>query len=340
MFRGFTNEAFNVLGQADGWNGIFLLRVPGSSFCGVGILIPHVPDICVIVVAFQSDQYLVRCIASLAEPGVQCILVHNSPSSEELDSQLHRLHPDLTIVGFSNNLGFVGGNNLGFEKCSSPSAEIIGMVNPDAWLEAGWSSVLRFSFFKFARYGVLAPVQLTYEIGEVLADWTRKTFNVDSLRAVLSRGSLLDCDWVEGSALFIRRHLLDNGPLLHPLYDMYFEEVDLCRWVRRRGWMVGVVTSFRFHHAVGGSFGSAESPRRRFRKDLGQVLYVACDPNRSLVGNISAVLRLWARHLWEWLLFRYPSGGLLLVSSFFMLVRKMPQILKKWSCERRVLPCP
>ena len=256
----------------------------------------------VVIVAFQSDQWLDRCLDSvLQDPQCHCcILVDNDGSGARAAQR-----SGVTYIRSPSNIGFGAGCNLGFDSLRDKPAEldVFAAINPDTWLEAEWGESMCAAFDQHTHYGILSPLQLTYDDTGEMSPWAQLVLgNIGA-----NPPKLIPVHWSEGSALFIRRHVWEQLNGLDPLFPMYFEEVDLCRRALCIGYHCGVVTTARYHHATGGSFGDACSPDRIMRKDLGQTLYMATDPQSSWLMTGVAILRLLLRRGRRWLKGKYPQ---------------------------------
>lgn len=64
-----------------------------------------------------------------------------------------------------------------------------------------------------------------------------------------------DVDWANGACLMVRRSLLRQLGGLDEAYFMYFEDVDLCRRLRRAGWRVHHLAEAEIVHFIGRSSG-------------------------------------------------------------------------------------
>ena len=293
-------------------------------------------DLALVVVAYQSEQWLVRCIRSLAENAVFCSLVDNSGISESLKDQLEACHPNLRIEPFQGNLGFVRGINFAVTKLRKRSFAILGLVNPDTWFEPGWADGVRRAFAQYPDFGILAPLQFTYEDGATLAGWSKIALGVSCVADLVGKPVPIAVPLVEGSALFVRKEIVDDLGVHSPVFDMYYGDYDLCRRVRRAGWKIGVVPSIRYHHAVSASSGGSTSPVRRLRLDLGRILYLATDPTCSQARNAIEVVRFFYHTGKAWLRGGYPLYPNLVLQGLRDLFSKRSLIAEKWRRERNL----
>jgi GT2 family glycosyltransferase len=65
---------------------------------------------------------------------------------------------------------------------------------------------------------------------------------------LLSPARSEEVPWATGCALLVRRRVLDQGGGLDPDFFLYYEDVDLCRRARQRGWAVRHEAGLRIVH--------------------------------------------------------------------------------------------
>ena len=96
------------------------------------------PRICVVIVTYNSDATIKRCIAALAAQTyreIEFVLVENGGTSGAKDA-VSVLDVPVRFLERAN-LGFAAGNNLGVAQ-ASPECTWIATLNPDAFPESDW----------------------------------------------------------------------------------------------------------------------------------------------------------------------------------------------------------
>ena len=101
------------------------------------------PFFSILILLWQSEQYLQRCFQSLLEQTFQdfeVILLNNGASQPPAPEVLANFR-DLTLkqIYSENNLGFAGGNNL---AARSAAGEYLVLLNSDAFPEPNWLEIL------------------------------------------------------------------------------------------------------------------------------------------------------------------------------------------------------
>ncbi|MEI7511847.1 MAG: glycosyltransferase family 2 protein [Candidatus Uhrbacteria bacterium] len=193
-------------------------------------------------------------------------LVDNASDDGVLEMAASRFPWVKTALAKGNN-GFGAGNN---EVLPQAKGEYIVLMNPDtvvfpgeidAWItwmdqhqDVGASgprilnpdgtdqnTTCRFP-------SLLTPVYRRTILGNT--PWGKKALK-QYLMEDMDRNSDQDVDWVQGSALCIRRSVLDQIGHFDERFFMYFEDADLCRRVWKAGHRVAYVSGARIVHYHG-----------------------------------------------------------------------------------------
>jgi GT2 family glycosyltransferase len=243
------------------------------------------------------------------------------------------MHPRLEYIPCGGNIGFGRANNIGIEHALKEGADNIGIINPDVWFEPAWLKPILSAFVSHNEYGVLAPLQLEYT-GDALSEWARKIVGPERVRAWRQGDKPIDVPWIEGSAMVIRREVIETIGVFDEIFDMYFEDNDLCRRARLAGYEIGVVPGSRYHHYGSGSFGGNHSSERNIRCDLSQLIYTMTDPERSIAANLCNLTYASGQLGWGWLTGRRTTFPHVMARFITEVSRKRKAIWKKWNRER------
>jgi GT2 family glycosyltransferase len=82
-----------------------------------------------------------------------------------------------------------------------------------------------------------------------------------------------DVDWVSGACMMVRRDMLNVVGGFDERYFLYWEDADLCRRLRGRGWSVRYVTNAEVVHQVGQSSRTAHGLATRAFHDSAYLYY-------------------------------------------------------------------
>ncbi|OQW35079.1 MAG: hypothetical protein A4E19_01790 [Nitrospira sp. SG-bin1] len=98
-------------------------------------------------------------------------------------------------------------------------------------------------------------------------------------QGVLAASQVIDCatsqdvDWINGACLMVRTDLMRACGGLDEGYFMYFEDVDLCRAIHRRGYHVRHLADADIVHLIGRS-GERDRARLNFVWEFSRIRYV------------------------------------------------------------------
>jgi N-acetylglucosaminyl-diphospho-decaprenol L-rhamnosyltransferase len=229
--------------------------------------------IALIVVNFNAGTHLRSCLESAAaDLGARAwsgIVIDNA--STDGSARTVEGMPHIRVVVNAANRGFGAAVN---QAAAMTDAALLWLVNPDCSVQPGTTARLEAALAAHSDCAIAAP-QLLNADGSVQASvrraptlWTGM-FGRHSLLTRLFPGSSMArrelpaadlaaaakddvvVDWVMGAAMLIRREPFDAVGGFDERYFLYWEDADLCRRLRERGWTTRYVPSARVAHAGG-----------------------------------------------------------------------------------------
>ncbi len=239
------------------------------------------PDLSVVVVSWNVCDLLRRCLHSLSEAAddvrVETVVVDNA-STDGSAGMVRAEFPGVRLIALDENLGYAGGNNCGIAACSGRN---VLALNPDTIVKPGALEAIVRKLDADGRVGAVAPKNLR-EDGRVrpsarrfptyAAMLYRHLFfrGMQPLRGVYYNYRMRDFAWDRelpvdqpaGAALAVRRSVLEEVGGWDEGFFMYFEEVDLCRRIKSRGYEIRFVPEAEIIH-LGGRSTRQMGARRR-----------------------------------------------------------------------------
>jgi GT2 family glycosyltransferase len=214
------------------------------------------PDASIIIITYNTKELIQECLKLLfqetADVNKQVIVVDNG-SSDGTFPALQSIQ-EIEPIRLEHNVGFGAANNVGYQHANG---RYLILLNSDAFphsdaikdaIEAmdahpevglaggrlvgkdgGWQPSAR-----------LFPSLLNHLLRITgLADrFPENPFFGRADRTWAPEDVPTETDWVPGAFCIIRREALGNETLFDERFFMYFEEVDLCKRIKNKGWKI------------------------------------------------------------------------------------------------------
>jgi GT2 family glycosyltransferase len=233
-------------------------------------------DVSVVIVNFNAGPSLAACLASLPA-GLDNLewdaVVIDNASRDRSEGAAERAGPRVRLLRQPTNVGFAAGVNAGVAATAAP---LVLVLNPDCALEAGAIKVLANELERWHDCAIAGPrildpdgalqesargdpTLLTGVFGRTgaLSRWLpglsivrKNLLSHDAVRAGVPSTVV---DWVSGACMLARRTALDAIGGFDARYFLYWEDADLCRRLRDKGWHIRYVPGGIVRHHVGQS---------------------------------------------------------------------------------------
>ncbi len=260
----------------------------------------------VIVVTHNGMHWLDRCLGSVTTD----LYVLDNDSTDGSADYIQAHFPQAHLVRSADNLGFTGGNNLGFQYALEHGYDYVYLLNQDAWLEEGALEKLVSAAEAHPDYAVLSPLQMTdgYKAFDTQFAKILRCAQNDKIKEVKR---IMAAHW-----LMPVKAVKEIG-LFSELFPYYGQDDDWCHRAHYHGWKVGVVPQAR---AVHDRAQRQESQERIIDRNyrVGSLVRL-CDINRPL----------WERFLFVCLFTIVKAvkyGSFLPFKHFRSLCRQLPAI--------------
>ena len=222
----------------------------------------------IVVVTYNSAEYLGRCLAAVGDDGAEVVVVDNA--SPDGGAELTRRDfPHVNVIEQRRNSGFGTAANVGVAATSN---HWILLLNPDAWpMEDAVERLVEFAE-RQPRLGAAGPVLFNPEGGRerstlkpplspaALAAWAAFPSAVSGVYGVwrrvtgrFRRTRVGDAEFLQGAALLVRAEAFAQVGGFDESFFMFGEDADLCARLREAGWSVALCPAARFVHVGSGS---------------------------------------------------------------------------------------
>ena len=269
------------------------------------------PDVSAVLVNYNAGRELRRALQSiadeLAERPWEAVVVDNA-SSDGSTAIVAEFAPRTRLLHNTENVGFARGVNQGIEASTSPTLLI---MNPDCELVPGAVDALAAVLRDNPSCAVAGPRILnpdgsvqgsargdpdmvtgffgrTTLLRRLLPGLAVSRRNVIAAGGISDSGDSVVVDWVSGACMLARRDSLREIGGFDDRYFLYWEDADVCRRLRSRGYHIRYAPQATAVHQVGRSSGTArEASIRAFHESayLYYATHVASgtyDPKRPL----------------------------------------------------------
>ncbi|HXE80670.1 MAG TPA: glycosyltransferase family 2 protein [Vicinamibacterales bacterium] len=228
----------------------------------------------IVIVSWNARADLERCLRSLtAAPPARphTIAVVDNASEDGSAEMVARMFPSIRLIRSGENLGFARANNLAIRGLEG---DPILLLNPDTVVPPGAIDELVDYLERHPDAAAVGPrlvdgnrrVEISFgRVPSPLREAVRKVVSALHARRVRVISRWLErrasrprsVDWVSGAALLLRRAPAEAVGLLDEEYGLYWEDIDLCARLRRRGWRILFTPSAEITHLRGRSAAAA-----------------------------------------------------------------------------------
>lgn len=272
----------------------------------------------VIIVSYNVAELLLACLDSLRTSAaastfplaVQTIVV-DSASADSTVELVRQRFPEVTLIACADNVGFTRGNNIGLRAAQG---DYLFLLNPDTVLLGAALPTLIAYLEAHPAVGIVGPH--TYN-ADMTTQSTRRRFPTRltaffestwlqpyAPRRVLDHFYMADMptteshrvDWVQGSAMMMRRAVYEQIGGLDEGYHMYSEELDYCRRAVEAGWEIAYCADAHIIH-YGGASSDQIGPYKHIHFQASKLRY-----HRKVHGAVFAGLLRWfllGTYLWQ-----------------------------------------
>ncbi|HPZ10093.1 MAG TPA: glycosyltransferase family 2 protein [Candidatus Eremiobacteraeota bacterium] len=216
-------------------------------------------DLSIIIVNYNSGDTLIECLSSIYErvEGItfEVILVDNH-SADGSPHEIKRSFPQVYLIENERNIGFSRACNRGIKRAGG---DFLLFLNPDIIMCKSISFPELLDYMKKNRRTGLLGCKLINLDGTVQSSCRRfpdiltvifKRISVfqcfsfarkkvsDYLKPVSNYTEVQNVDWLLGAFLLTSREIINKIGPFDERFFIYFEDVDFCRRVHRKGYEV------------------------------------------------------------------------------------------------------
>ncbi len=235
----------------------------------------------IIIVNWNVKEDLVNCLQSIqknpASEPFEIIVVDNASTDDTVEA-VRMNFPDVIVIANDKNRGFAAANNQGIKRAVG---KYIFLLNPDTIVHPDSLDILVKFMDENSDVGACGP-QLLNKDGTIQPSARRfPTFRGALYRHTVFRflhifkkeykrwlmkdfdhNTQKEVDQLMGSALLIRKAVIDSIGLMDENFFLYYEEVDLCYRIKQAGWRIVFMPEAVITHLGGRSSGQIPVRKR------------------------------------------------------------------------------
>jgi hypothetical protein len=238
-------------------------------------------DISAILVNHNGRAHIGPCLKALASelPSGGEIIVVDNASTDGSPEYIAAEFPAVKLIAGGSNPGFGAANNRG---AAAAAGRGFLFLNTDTVVGPGSIGRLRAALDGSPGTGAVGPALVhpdgSYQVSfgrwvGFLGQLVQKTvLNPYWKRALGRRVRPLRPGWLSAACCLVRREAFEAAGGFDETFFLYFEDIDLCRRIRREGWRLLFEPRARVVHIGGGST-AARPAEARFEYRRGQLRY-------------------------------------------------------------------
>jgi GT2 family glycosyltransferase len=215
------------------------------------------PRVAVIILTWNRVNDIVTCLESFDDvhyPNLEIVAVDNA-SADDTVATVRERFPWATLIVNDDNLGYVGGNNVGIRYALAHAADYVFILNSDTKMTPTCLEELVRVMQEDPRIAIAGAKNLYMQNPE----YTWGKYGVLNWGPMLVRthgrfvrdypeASPKDVDWVIGNGCMMSREALESVGIFDEAFFQVNEDVDWCVRARKLGYRVVYVDTAAIHH--------------------------------------------------------------------------------------------
>ena len=273
------------------------------------------PLVSIITVNYNGaklTEALLLSLQKISYSNVEVIVVDNN-SSEGIDN-LKAAFKEVIFIDAPENLGFAGGNNLGFNNAKG---KYFLMLNNDTEVEPDFLEPLVEVMESDERIGCTSSKLIYFEDKKTIQFAGHSGINLYSGRG-FTRGyhemntgqyeDVIDIQIAHGAAMMVSRKMVEEVGLMADLYFLYYEEVDYCHRIIDAGYTMKYVGPSTVYHKESQTVGR-ESTLKVYYMSRNRWIYMRRNAKgiQALIGWLYFLLVAFPKNLLKYVLKRKPE---------------------------------
>jgi GT2 family glycosyltransferase len=208
------------------------------------------PLVSIITINYNNaavTEELIESLQQVSYPNFEILVIDNG--SDESPDRIKQRYPHINLIKTGKNLGFAGGNNIGFQHAKG---KYFLMLNNDTEVESDFINPLVDKLESDPKAGVVSSKLIYFNSDSIIQYAGSTSMNMFTGRSKFigqkekDSGQYNACyptHFCHGAAMMIPRKVVQEVGLMADLYFLYYEELDFCERIRKAGytlWYTGL----------------------------------------------------------------------------------------------------
>ncbi len=261
---------------------------------------PNGPALSIILVNYNDRAHLRACLSSLAPAlgdGQPEIIVVDNHSTDGSPEMVESSFPRVRLVREEENLGYARANNIGIR---AGRGDFLLFLNTDTVAPEGSLAALLSALESQPDAGAIGPalrrrsgyqVSFGKEVNFFAELWQKFVRNPYFKIALRFSRRVRETGWLSGACLLARRRAVEEAGLFDERFFLYFEDIDLCRRMRKMGFKLWFDPRVEVFHE-GGAVTSRLKWRSRLEYRRSQLYYYRKHASRASLFLLTCYLKL------------------------------------------------
>ena len=219
------------------------------------------PHITIVILNWNRKADTLECLDSikrLTYPSFSVILVDNGSTDGSPDAIEHWSDGEIpvTLIRNEKNLGFVGGSNQGMRHALATDTDYVFLLNNDTVVKPDVLNILVQVAERSEEIGMVGPKIYQYGKGNILDSAGTRTIPWLAQGFLIGHGEEdhgqydypADLPYVTGTALLVKRAVLEQVGMMDEDYFCYFDDFDWGMKAREAGYKLYLEPKAVIHH--------------------------------------------------------------------------------------------
>ena len=199
-------------------------------------------DLTILIISYKSLEKLIECIQTIGKN--KKILVVENSNNIQIKNELEKKYPNCEVYLNNSNLGYSKASNIGFRKIKTDYALLL---NTDIKISEEQINEIEKEVKNIGTSFILGS-----PLSDDLVDFNKnnkldKYFDEESLD-LNSTNNSTKVDLIKGCSLVVNLKKFENRKVFDENFFFFFEEMDLCRNIKKRKEEIYVFNQIKIEH--------------------------------------------------------------------------------------------